>query len=73
MTIHIDEKEKAIHALRMAIKYTNDRLVSGFTTCHPDRRDIVWYSNVEDDIDVAKTLTTILNKLEYGGKEGGRE
>ena len=69
MIVHIDEKDKAIHALRMAIKYTNGRLVSGFTTCHPDRRDMDWYSNAEDDIDVAKTLTTILNKLEHGGPE----
>ena len=59
-----DELTKTIDALMCAIRYTNSRLKEGTESPHPERRSTIWWNNFERDVDVARTLSALLDKLE---------
>ena len=66
-----EEYENTIHALMTAIRYVNNRLKEGIESPHPERRSTIWWTNFMDDIKIAKTLSSLLDKLEKiedGGK-----
>lgn len=66
-----EELKSTTHALRVAIIYVNDKLSSGVTRPHSERRPTAWWDNFKSDIDVAKTLRALLDKLE--SKEGSEQ
>lgn len=60
----IEEKEAAAHALRVSLSLVFNRLRRGFETAHPDRYEMSAYRQIEDDINVAKTLKSLLTRIE---------
>ncbi|MBR2882067.1 MAG: hypothetical protein IKB96_07060 [Prevotella sp.] len=67
MTIEIkddDERTDVTHALMCAISYTNSRLRGGVESAHPERRSTEWWDNFKHDVEVARTLSSLLDKIE---------
>ncbi len=67
MTIEIEdgnERTDVKHALMCAISYTNARLTRGVESAHPERRSTEWWDNFKHDVEVARTLSSLLDKIE---------
>lgn len=77
MEIQIKDDEVAyvIHALMKAISYVNNRLKSGLDASHSERRPTTWWDNFKADVEVAKILRALLDKLEskLENKEDGEQ
>ena len=69
----IEEVEVIKKALMCAIAYTNARLKLGVDSSHPERRPTSWWDNFKHDVEVAKTLSTLLDKIEKEDTEASKE
>ena len=60
-----EELKNTVHALMQAIRYVNDKLKSSIDSSHhPEWRSTAWWSNFKSDVDIARTLSALLDKLE---------
>lgn len=60
------------HALTTAVVYVNNVISMGVNNPHPERRSTEWWSKLQDDVRVAKTLSSLIDsveKTEFGEQE----
>lgn len=69
---NIEEVEVIKKALMCAIAYTNTRLKDGVDSSHPERRTTKWWDNFKHDVEVARTLSALLDKIENTDAEASK-